>query len=348
MRALGRRLPACWPSQHLPKQGLLQMAEDTQQNSPAPAQTNSPANSGPSDNSGSARSSVSEAKSRMYGGAASLQSDQPKAVAPPEREPGSGSDDPTSSEHANPATPEANNNKLQPDGIAQRQNRNPKDVRSISKLTAQKYQLRAEVDRLKMEVEELRKLQGNAPKQEDYEDPQEFQQAKIEHNLEVKQASRTIDAQSRALQQRQSEEWTGRCQELTKDFAKFSHNYSQNIDWLKQNEPELLEISAHSTIGPRILEEAFDDLFANKATFENWQARSPQGKRELLARIEANLMREYGQPPQDQQKPNSSPAPAKSAAPAPITPDGKGAGGAAGEPATIRAKIESAKRRMFS
>ena len=323
------------------------MDENTQQNSPATAQPNSAANGGSSDNSGSARSSVSEAKARLYGGAASLQSDQPNVAASPESKQGSGSDESASSELANKQEPEANRSKPQPEGNAQRQNRNPKDVKSISKLTAQKYQLKAEVDRLTMEVEELRKLQGNAPKQEDYEDPQEFQQAKIEHNLEVKQASRTIDAQSKALQQKQAEEWTGRCQELTKDFGKFSRDYSQNIDWLSQNEPELLDIAAHSTIGPRILEEAFNDLFANKATFENWQARSPQGKRDLLAKIEANLMREFDQQSPDLQRQEPKPAPVKSAAPAPIAPDGKGSGGAAGNPATTRAKIESAKRRMF-
>ena len=318
------------------------MDVDNQQTIQATA-NNNPGNGVSSDNSHSVRSDVVDAKARMFGGAGALKPDQSKAPATPAKEQSSGTEEGTSAESTS-----AKKEIPQPEGNAHKPARNPKDVRSISKLTAQKYQLKSEVDRLNAEIAELRKLQGNAPKAEDFADPQDFQQAKIEHNLEVKQASRTLDAQSKAIQQKQAEEWTSRCQELTKDFSKFSNDYSQNIDWISQNEPELLEMAASSTIGPRILEQAFNELFANKEMYANWNARSPQGKRDVLARLESNLMREFNSTaPADQHSVQEPTQQAKSSAPAPITPERKSGLGTAGEPATIKAQKEAAKRRMF-
>ena len=204
--------------------------------------------------------------------------------------------------------------------------------------------VKSQVDALQAEIAELKKLQSNAPKQEDYSDPSEFQSAQIEHNLEVKHASKEINAKQAQVQEQHHREWTQRCQETVKNFEEFAPRYQHYLPQMQKSEPEILEAVAASAIGPRLLEEAFIDLFEVDQNYERWQAMSPQAKRNALAQIESKILREEfnGAPAQAQHQVQ------KSSAPAPILPESTPNAGQPSAPKSSRGRIEAAKRRMFA
>lgn len=208
---------------------------------------------------------------------------------------------------------------------------------------AQKHQLKSQIDALQAEVMELRKMQNNAPRQEDYATPQEYTEAKIEHNVEMRNASKQIEARQQALQYQQHAEWTQRCQETVKNFEEFAPRYKHYLPQMQKSEPEVLEAVAASAIGPRLLEEVFVDLFEVDKNYAQWQALSPQAKKNMLAQVEANILRGEFSGAQ----PAANPQPAKSNAPAPITPDAMQNAGQPSPAKSSRGRIEAAKRRMF-
>ena len=301
----------------------------------APAAQTNPAPNGNS--TASVRSNVNAAKARMFGGGPK-EPDQPQGASTVQHEPG------TAPVVGTSASPEGTSTKQASKPQAQLTGRSPKDAQAIKKLVAQRYQLKGQVDALQAEIAELKKLQSNAPKQEDFTDAAEFQSAQIEHNLEVKQASKEINAKQAQVQHQHHAEWTQRCQETVKDFAEFAPRYQHYLPQMQKAEPEILEAVAASAIGPRLLEEAFTDLFEVDENYARWQAMSPHAKRNALAQIEAKILREEfnGRPTQAQ------PQVQKSSAPAPILPESTPNAGQPSAPKSSRGRIEAAKRRMFA
>ena len=294
-------------------------------------------NQAPQGNStASVRSNVDAAKARMFGGSPN-EPDQPQGASTAQPEPGKATVVDTG------ASPEGTSTKQASKPQAQQTGRSPKDAQAIKKLVAQRYQLKGQVDALQAEIAELRKLQSNAPKQEDFTDAAEFQSAQIEHNLEVKQASKEINARQAQVQHQHHAEWTQRCQETVRDFNEFAPRYQHYLPQMQKSEPEILEAVAASAIGPRLLEEAFTDLFEVDENYARWQAMSPHAKRSALAQIEAKILREEfnGRPTQSQ------PQVQKSSAPAPILPESTPSAGQPSAPKSSRGRIEAAKRRMF-
>lgn len=303
----------------------------------APAAPAAQTNSAPNGNStASVRSNVNAAKARMFGGGPK-EPDQPQGASSVTTEPGKATVEGTS------ASPEGTGTKQAKQPQAQQTGRSPKDAAAIKKLVAQRYQLKSQVDSLQAEIAELKKLQSNAPKQEDYSDPSEFQSAQIEHNLEVKHVTKEINAKQALVQEQHHREWTQRCQETVKNFDEFAPRYKHYLPQMQRSEPEILEAVAASAIGPRLLEEAFTDLFEVDQNYERWQAMSPHAKRNALAQIEAKILREEfnGAPAQAQ------PQVHKSSAPAPILPESTPNAGQPSAPKSSRGRIEAAKRRMF-
>ena len=306
----------------------------------APAAPAAQTNSAPNGNStASARSNVNAAKARMFGGS-------PKEPDQHQGEPSAQHPEPGKAPVADTsASPEGTSTKQANKPQAQQTGRSPKDAAAIKKLVAQRYQLKSQVGSLQAEIAELKKLQSNAPRQEDYTDAAEFQSAQIEHNLEVKHASKEINAKQAQVQEQHHREWTQRCQETVKDFEAFAPRYQHYLPQMQKSEPEILEAVAASAIGPRLLEEAFTDLFEVDQNYERWQAMSPHAKRNALAQIEAKILREEYQGGNQTQ---AQPPVQKSSAPAPILPESTPNAGQPSTPKSSRGRIEAAKRRMFA
>ena len=306
----------------------------------APAAPAAQTNTAPSGNStASVRSNVNAAKARMFGGS-------PKEPDQHQGEPSAQHPEPGKAPVADTsASPEGTSTKQANKPQAQQTGRSPKDAAAIKKLVAQRYQLKSQVGSLQAEIAELKKLQSNAPRQEDYTDAAEFQSAQIEHNLEVKHASKEINAKQAQVQEQHHREWTQRCQETVKDFEAFAPRYQHYLPQMQRSEPEILEAVAASAIGPRLLEEAFTDLFEVDQNYERWQAMSPHAKRNALAQIEAKILREEYQGGNQTQ---AQPPVQKSSAPAPILPESTPNAGQPSTPKSSRGRIEAAKRRMFA
>lgn len=231
--------------------------------------------------------------------------------------------------------------------------RNPRDVRSIGKLTATKHHLLAENAKLKQEIAALQKMQGEAPKVEDFKDERDFQTAQIQHNIEVNQAQKAVDAKAHELQQSEQKEWTDRCQTMTSDFGKFSEAYNKHHSWLVENQSEMMEFAQESTVGPIILENAFSKLFSDPVEYERWMSLTPAGRRHELVLAEhaiTQAMNAQGKakdaPAPAQAAPQNN-APAISKAPAPIKPEG-GSGVSGSSGTSLRAQIEQSKRRQMA
>lgn len=304
----------------------------------APAASAGQTNSAPNGNStDSVRSNVNAAKARMFGGGPK-EPDQPQGASSVTTEPGKAPVEDTS------ASPEGTGTKQAKQPQAQQTGRSPKDAQAIKKLVAQRYHLKSQVDSLQAEIAELRKLQSNAPQKEDFSTTEEFQSAQIEHNLEVKHVAKEINAKQAHVQEQHHREWTQRCQETVKDFDEFAPRYKHYLPQMQKSEPEILEAVAASAIGPRLLEEAFTDLFEVDQNYERWQAMSPHAKRNALAQIEAKILREEFNGATAQAQPQVH----KSSAPAPILPESTPNAGQPSAPKSSRGRIEAAKRRMFA
>lgn len=211
-----------------------------------------------------------------------------------------------------------------------------KDKKSISRLTAQKHALKEENARLQAEIQKYKEKVSKEPIPEDYENESAYNRAKIKHELEIDAGSERIQLAEKELIEKKNIEWTERCQSTTKNFEKFAENYSKYHGWLTENEPELMSFASQSVVGPKLLEEAFDDLFQNPEAYNLWQSTSRSGKINLLANMENHYINNFNKPVQNQ----------KSAAPSPIAPE-KGSEKIASKAISDEEQIRRAKQRMF-
>lgn len=192
-----------------------------------------------------------------------------------------------------------------------------KDKKQISKLTAQKYALKEENSRLQAEIQKFKTKMANEPQLEDFENESAYNRAKIRYDIELENGVERFQEAEKQLEERKHSEWTERCQSTVKDFKSFSDNYSKYYNWLSQNEPELMSFASQSVVGPRMIEEAFNDLFKSEQGYAKWKGMSRQGRIQLLTNIENQFMRDLDG---GHQSTNNAPV-QKSNAPTPIAPE---------------------------
>lgn len=217
-----------------------------------------------------------------------------------------------------------------------------KDKKQISKLTAQKYALKEENARLQAELEKFTKKMENEPQLDQFTDEQAYNRAKIRYDMEMEQGVEKFQLAKQELEEKRNSEWTERCQSTVRDFNKFSDNYNKHFQWLSNNEPELMGFASQSIVGPRMVEEAFNDLFSNADTYAAWKGMSRQGRMQLLANMESQMMAEM----HGGNRRNNAPA-QKSNAPTPIAPE-KSSEKIASKAVTLKDQIAKSKARMFA
>ena len=187
------------------------------------------------------------------------------------------------------------------------------DKKQISKLVAQKHALKEEIAKLRAENEKFNQKFANEPKEEDFHgDVNAYNRAKLRYDIEKENGEERFEAANAELDSKIDEEWTERCRATVSDYKSFSDNYNKYYEWLHNNEPVLVDFARESTVGPKLIEDAFLD-FKDPQIYAEWRARSKQGKIQLLAHIESQLIRQMSGSPEQK-----SIVPAKSKAPAPV------------------------------
>lgn len=187
------------------------------------------------------------------------------------------------------------------------------DKKQISKLVAQKHALKEEIAKLRAENERFNQKFANEPKEEDFKgDVNAYNRAVLKFEIDKENGDAKIQEAKSALETKIDDEWTERCRSTVSDYNKFSENYNKYYDWLHENEPVLVDFAIESAVGPKLLEDAFLD-FKDPQIYAEWKARSKQGKIQLLAHIESQLIRQMNG--NSEQK---SIVPTKSKAPAPV------------------------------
>ena len=187
------------------------------------------------------------------------------------------------------------------------------DKKQISKLVAQKHALKEEIAKLRAENEKFNQKFANEPKEEDFKgDVNAYNRAMLKFEIDKENGDAKIQEAKSALEAKIDDEWTERCRSTVSDYNKFSQDYNKYYDWLHDNEPVLVDFARESTVGPKLIEDAFLD-FKDPQIYAEWRARSKQGKIQLLAHIESQLIRQMSGSPEQK-----SIAPAKSKAPAPV------------------------------
>ena len=187
------------------------------------------------------------------------------------------------------------------------------DKKQISKLVAQKHALKEEINKLLEENKKFKQKFANEPSEEDFKgDVNAYNRAMLKFEIDKENGDAKIQEAKSALETKIDDEWTERCRSTVSDYDKFSENYNKYYDWLHENEPVLVDFARESTVGPKLIEDAFLD-FKNPAVYAQWRARSNQGKMQLLAQLEGDLIRQMNG--NSEQK---SIVPTKSKAPAPV------------------------------
>ena len=187
------------------------------------------------------------------------------------------------------------------------------DKKQISKLVAQKHALKEEINKLLDENKKFKQKFANEPSEEDFKgDVNAYNRAMLKFEIDKENGDAKIQEAKSALETKIDDEWTERCRSTVSDYNKFSENYNKYYDWLHENEPVLVDFARESTVGPKLIEDAFLD-FKNPAVYAQWRARSNQGKMQLLAQLEGDLIRQMNG--NSEQK---SIVPTKSKAPAPV------------------------------
>lgn len=187
------------------------------------------------------------------------------------------------------------------------------DKKQISKLVAQKHALKEEINKLLEENKKFKQKFANEPNEEDFKgDVNAYNRAVLKFEIDKENEETKFQEAKSALESKIDDEWTERCRSTVSDFNKFSENYNKYYDWLHDNEPVLVDFARESTVGPKLIEDAFLD-FKNPAVYAQWRARSNQGKMQLLAQLEGDLIRQMNG--NSEQK---SIVPTKSKAPAPV------------------------------
>ena len=187
------------------------------------------------------------------------------------------------------------------------------DKKQISKLVAQKHALKEEINKLLEENKKFKQKFANEPSEEDFKgDVNAYNRAMLKFEIDKENGDAKIQEAKSALETKIDDEWTERCRSTVSDYNKFSQDYNKYYDWLHENEPVLVDFARESTVGPKLIEDAFLD-FKNPAVYAQWRARSNQGKMQLLAQLEGDLIRQMNG--NSEQK---SIVPTKSKAPAPV------------------------------
>lgn len=312
--------------QNAPSENSVAVAANT------PAVENKVINGDSSKNIGGDRQAIADAKKLMFGGGKSEVQGKPIPAAVESK----GEEPVIEAEPANESIIPKSDDRL----IRARE----KDKKQISKLTAQKYALKEENSRLQAEIEKFKTKMANEPQVEDFPDESAYNRAKIRYDIEMENGVERFQAAEKQLETKRHDEWTERCQSTVKDFKTFSDNYTKYYEWLSNNEPELMNFASQSIVGPRMIEEAFDDLFKSEQGYSKWKGMSRHGRVQLLTQIEAGLLRELdgGHQPQ-----TTAPAPVqKSNAPTPIAPE-KASEKVAPKAVTLKDQIARSKARMF-
>lgn len=192
------------------------------------------------------------------------------------------------------------------------------DKKQISKLVAQKHALKEENARLQETLKKLEEKYSKEPKPEDFgDDVNAYNRAKVKYDMEMEQGVEKFKADKLQFEEKKNSEWTERCQTTVRNFDKFATNYKKYHGWLTENEPEIMGFASQSVIGPRIIEEAFDDLFVREDSYNMWQGMSKQGKIQLLTKMEAQMLAQMNGNTRQRQAAH----PQKSNAPTPIAPE---------------------------
>lgn len=187
------------------------------------------------------------------------------------------------------------------------------DKKQISKLVAQKHALKEEIARLQEENKKFNQKFASEPNEEDFNgDINAYNRAKLKFDIDKENGDAKIQEAKSALETKIDDEWTERCRSTVSDYNKFSQDYNKYYDWLHDNEPVLVDFARESTVGPKLIEDAFLD-FKDPQIYAEWRARSKEGKIQLLAHIESQLIRQMSGSPEQK-----SIVPAKSKAPAPV------------------------------
>lgn len=187
------------------------------------------------------------------------------------------------------------------------------DKKQISKLVAQKHALKEEINKLLEENKQFKQKFANEPSEEDFKgDVNAYNRAMLKFEIDKENGDAKIQEAKSALETKIDDEWTERCRSTVSDYNKFSQDYNKYYDWLHDNEPVLVDFARESTVGPKLIEDAFLD-FKDPQIYAEWKARSKQGKIQLLAHIESQLIRQMSEIPEQK-----SIVPAKSKAPAPV------------------------------
>lgn len=187
------------------------------------------------------------------------------------------------------------------------------DKKQISKLVAQKHALKEEIARILDENKKFKQKFANEPSEEDFKgDVNAYNRAMLKFEIDKENGDAKIQEAKSALETKIDDEWTERCRSTVSDYNKFSQDYNKYYDWLHDNEPVLVDFARESTVGPKLIEDAFLD-FKDPQIYAEWKARSKEGKIQLLAHIESQLIRQMSGSPEQK-----SIVPAKSKAPAPV------------------------------
>ena len=187
------------------------------------------------------------------------------------------------------------------------------DKKQISKLVAQKHALKEEINKLLDENKKFKQKFANEPSEEDFKgDVNAYNRAMLKFEIDKENGDAKIQEAKSALETKIDDEWTERCLSTVSDYNKFSQDYNKYYDWLHDNEPVLVDFARESTVGPKLIEDAFLD-FKDPQIYAEWKARSKEGKIQLLAHIESQLIRQMSGSPEQK-----SIVPAKSKAPAPV------------------------------
>lgn len=301
------------------------------------ASTLNEANGNASENVVSVRTEIDNAKKRLFGDkSASVQSDQSKASLEGKGEEEFIEDTDNESNANNDINKPKTDDKL----IKLRE----KDKKQISKLTAQKYSLKKANAELQAQIEAFKNKMAKEPDPNDYDDSNAYNRAKIRYDMELENGINKFTQANKQLTEYKHAEWTDRCQATVKDYNKFAENYSKYYDWLVDNEPELMNFASQTIAGPRLIEEAFNDLFAKEDNYANWKAMSSQGRIQYLAKVEPRLLSEING---SYNKPSVNQSVQRSKAPVPIAPERQSAQ-VASKAVTMKDQIERAKRKLFA
>lgn len=301
--------------------------------------TVSETNGNSSENVVSVRTEIDNAKKRMFGdGLTNVHSEQSKAGFE-----GKGEED-IIEDSKNVNDFESTNENEKPKTDDKLQKLREKDKKQIAKLTAQKYSLKEANAKLQAEIEAFKNKMSKEPDPSDYDDSNAYNRAKIRYDMELENGISKFTEANKMLTEHKHAEWTDRCQSTVKDYNKFSENYSKYYDWLVSNEPELMNFASQTIAGPRLIEEAFNDLFASEDRYASWKAMSSQGRIQYLTRVEPIVLNEINGGNRSSVKENVR----RSNAPVPIAPDKTKNTQVASKAVSMKEQIERAKRKLFA